>query len=164
MENNLIAILTTIITAVNTLGILYIALQKYKPEVKKLEAESEKTEAEVDSEIVAAANVNLAGAEVSTRMLLQRLQELKEDLENEKKARRDDAEYFRRRFREAERDARDYRQWAARLAKQVIEAGKVPVAFVPSTEGDSEKLRAVSDDDLKRDEKEARIEQERNGK
>jgi hypothetical protein len=161
VPNSVTEILTILITAANTLGILFIALKKWKPEVKKLEAEGDKTEAEVDSEIVAAANVNLAGAELSAKMLTQRIAELREDLENEKKARRDDAEYFRRRFRDAEREARDYRQWAARLAKQVIEAGKVPVAFVPSTDVDSEKLRAVTDGDAKRDEVEKRIEQER---
>lgn len=162
MDNlNPVAIITTVITAINTLGILYIALKKWKPEVKKLEAEGEKTEAEVDSEIVAAANVNLAGAEISAKMLIQRIAELREDLDNEKKARREDAAYFRRRFREAEREARDYRNWAAQLSKQVIEAGKIPIPFAPSPFDDSEKLRAVTSEEKKRDEQEARIEQER---
>lgn len=157
-ENNITELITILVTAANTLGILYIALKKWKPEVKKLEAEGEKTEAEVDSEIVQAANVNLAGAEISSKMLIQRIAELREDLENEKKARRDDAAYFRRRFREAEREARDYRNWAAQLAKQVIELGKTPIPFSPSPLDDSEKLRAVSEQ--KRDESEERLKQE----
>ncbi len=152
---------TGLLVLVNSAQIIYQAWKRFKPEIKKLEAESDRSEAEADSEIVNAANVNLAGAELSARMLTQRIVELRQDLENEKKARREDAEYFRRRFREAERDARDYRTWAARLAKQVIEAGKIPIAFVPSIDGDSEKLRSISEDDRKRDEKEDMIEENR---
>ena len=139
--NELATIITTIVTAINTLVIAYLAFKKGKPEVKKLEIEG-------DSEIVGAANLNLEGAKISAQMLLDRINELKGELDQERQARklesdeaetkrREDIEYFRRRIRDLERESRDYRSWAAKLVKQVVEAGKIPVPFVPSF-GDSD--------------------------
>lgn len=140
----IVEILVSIAAIGNTTWIVYKSWKELRPGIKKIETETEKLDVEVDSEIVSAAHINLEGAEISTNLLMQRIRELREDLENEKKARRDDAEYFRRRFREAEREARDYRQWAARLAKQVIDAGIVPVAFIPSSDTDSDKVASVN--------------------
>lgn len=122
---------------VNTLGILYLSFRKLKPEVKKLELEG-------DSEIVDAAHVNLEGAVLSSSMLKERIDELKKDLDSEKKARREDLEYFRRRVKDIEKEARDYRLWAARLAKQVIEAGKVPVPFITSLNDTDPLITAIT--------------------
>lgn len=124
-----------ILALINTIYLIYGAWKKLKPEVKKMELEA-------DSEIADAANVNLAGAKMSGEMLMQRINELKDDLNSEKKARKEDIEYFKRRLKEIDREARDYRMWSARLAKQVIEAGKVPVPFI-STSGDSDPLISV---------------------
>jgi hypothetical protein len=134
-------------TLVNSFWLIYSAWKKQKPEVKKLEIEA-------DSEIVGAANLNLEGAKISAQMLLDRINELKTELDKEKKARleeqeiserqrRDDAEYFRRRIRDLERESRDYRSWAAKLVKQVVEAGKVPVPFVPSFMESDPSVQAV---------------------
>lgn len=123
--NELVAIVTAIAAFVNVLSIAYQAWTKNKPEIKKIAVES-------DSIIVDTANDNLEGAKISSAMLKERIDELKRDLDSEKKARRDDIEYFRRRVKDIEKEARDYRLWAARLAKQVIEVGKVPVPFISS--------------------------------
>jgi len=123
---------------------VYSAYKKHKPEIKKIEVE-------VDSEIVDAANLNLEGAKVSAQMLLDRINELKVDLEAEKKSRkeeqetnerirRDDIEYFRRRIKDLERESRDYRSWAAKLVKQVVESGQIPVPFLPSTSDSDTKI------------------------
>lgn len=120
-----VEIITAITVALNTLWIIWSSWQKNKPEVKKLELEG-------DSELVEAANANLAGAQISGQMLLSRINELKEDLEFEKRARKSDAEYLRRRLMEAEHEARDYRLWASKLAKQVIGAGLIPEPFISS--------------------------------
>jgi len=125
MEVDWKEIVTTLIAIANTAWIIWSSYKKNKPEVKKLELET-------DSELVEAANANLEGAKISGEMLLSRINELKADLESEKQLRKADAEYFRRRLTESEREARDYRVWAAKLAKQVIEAGRIPAAFIPS--------------------------------
>lgn len=116
--------------------------KKNKPEIKKLEMEG-------DSELVEAANTSLEGAKISAAILLDRINELRQELNDEKtdrkeefnrerQARNDDAEYFRRRIKELDREARDYRLWAAQLVKQVVEAGKIPIPFTPSI-SDSER-------------------------
>lgn len=125
-------LLVIIATAGNTFWTVYKAWKELRPGIKKIESDTEKTDAETDSEIANAAEVIARGTTVSSQVLVERIRELREDLENEKKARREDAAYFRRRFREAEKDARDLRNWAARLAKQVIEAGKIPEPFIIS--------------------------------
>jgi polyhydroxyalkanoate synthesis regulator phasin len=144
----------TILLAIFNAGqIVYFAWKKLKPEVKKLEIEG-------DSELVEAANMNLEGAKTSAQMLLDRINELKQELkeeredrkrefEKERKARNDDAEYFRRRIKELDREAKDYRIWAAKLAKQVIEAGKIPAAFVPSLNDSEPSILAVDDKERK---------------
>lgn len=140
----LIELLIGLATVGNTVWITYKAWRELRPGIKKIETDTEKTDAEIESEIASAAETTAKGATVSSELLMQRIRELredlnnaKEDLENEKRSRREDAAYFRRRFREAEREARDYRLWAAKLVKQVVEAGKVPAEFIPSS-GDSE--------------------------
>lgn len=122
---NWLETITTLVAITNSIWIIWSSWKKNKPEVKKLEAD-------VDSEIVEAAVNSLEGAKISGEMLLNRINELKIDLETEKASRKSDADYFRRRLRESDKEARDYRIWAARLAKQVIEAGKIPVSFEPT--------------------------------
>lgn len=132
-----IALLGAITTAVNIGFIIFFNWKKNTPEVKKLEVEG-------DSGLVSAANVNLEGAKISSEMLIDRIEELKNDLAAEKRARRDDAEYFRRRIKDIEKEARDYRLWAARLAKQVIEVGKVPVPFISSLNDTDPLISAIN--------------------
>jgi hypothetical protein len=157
-SNEIATLITTIITAVNTAAIVYFAWMRNKPEIKKLDAEG-------DSEFAEATNLNLEGAKISAQMLLDRINELKGELDTEKKlrkeelaysegrrkeelanleseysekfdrmerARRDDVEYFRRRIKDLERESRDYRSWAAKLSKQVVDAKLIPVPFVPT--------------------------------
>ncbi len=146
----LISVLGATISIVLT---AFVALKKWKPEVKKMDAET-------DSEIVEAANLNLDGAKKINQMLTDGINQLKSDLEEERKARRTElqqerdtrksemdaerearrkeTEYLRKRIRDAEREARDYRAWAAQLVRQVVEAGKIPIAFLPSVSDESE--------------------------
>lgn len=154
MENSeILAWVSGIIAAINAAMIAIAAWKKLKPEVKKLENETEMQEAEV-------AQLNLKSAEISTQMLINRVNELKEELEEERatrkreleeqrlsmqtkldaeiEARRKETEYLRRRIKEADREARDYRLWAAKLVKQVVESGKVPHPFVPTSLEDSD--------------------------
>ena len=147
---------TQIITAAIGLGnfvwIIYSSWKKNKPEIKKLEAEA-------DSEAVEAANASLEGAKISGEMLLSRINELKADLDAEKKLRKADAEYFKRRLAESDREAKDYRVWAAKLAKQVIEAGRIPAPFIPSS-GESERgIPTITDSDIEEQQKK----EEKNG-
>lgn len=136
MESTVLQFLTGVLVLINSAQIIYQAWKKFKPEVKKLDAE-------VDSEIVEAANLNLEGTKVSTTILLDRVNELKLEVAQVKKdcreqiqaieqARKEDIEYFRRRVKDLERDNRDWRGWAAKLAKQVVEAGLIPAPFIPS--------------------------------
>lgn len=124
-SNEIIAIVTTLVTLFNTGAIIYFSWVKLKPEVKHMELEA-------DTEMVDAAKLNLEGAKISGEMLLQRINDLKAELELEKKSRREDAEYFRRRIRDLERESRDYRSWAAKLVRQVIDVGLSPVPFEPN--------------------------------
>lgn len=143
-------ILTILTAAANTIWILYSSWQKNKPEIKKLENEADRADAEVDTELANAAQILGQGAKVSVEVLLASIVQLRADLENEKKSRKDDREYFQRRFKEAEREARDYRIWAAKLAKQVIEAGKIPVPFVPSMTDTEQSILAIVKEDEKK--------------
>ena len=124
-SSELIAIITSIATLIQISLMAYQSMRKNKPEVKKLEVEG-------DSEIVDAAHVNMESAEISTKLLLARIEELKKDVEAEKKARQEDRQYFNRRVRDLDKELRDYRNWAAGLAKQVIQAGKQPIPFLSS--------------------------------
>lgn len=146
---DLLEILTILTGIANTLWIIWSSYKKNKPEVKKLESEADKVEAEVDSEMANTANILGQGARTSVEILLASIVQLRADLDSEKKARKEDNEYFRRRFKEAEREARDYRVWAAKLAKQVIEAGKIPAVFVPSPADSEQGLTAI--DEQKKD-------------
>lgn len=152
-------ILTAIVGAFNIIWLAYQGWKKLKPEVKKLETE-------VDLDV-------LEGAARSQQMLIDRINDLqsqlnaerearrlelsqerearKLELQSEKDARKKESEYLRRRIKDAEREARDYRQWAARLVKQVVEAGKVPAAFIPSPSDESETgISVISDEGDKR--------------
>ncbi len=169
MMNELITILGGLISLINAAFLIYFAAKRNKPEVKKLEGEAE-------SELQEATNLNLEGAKISAQMLLDRINELKGELETERslrkegmalaekshndsmeamkkvnseaimsleKARKEDREYFRRRIRDLERDIRDYRNWAAKLNKQVVEAGKIPVPFIPSAAESDPSLTSI---------------------
>jgi len=146
-------IITALVTLANAAWIIYSSWKKSKPEVKKLEIDA-------DSEIVEAANANLEGAKISAEMLLSRINELRADLDSaraqidaEKALRKSDREYFQRRLTESENEARSYRIWASKLAKQVIEAGRIPVAFLPSS-GDSERgITTITDKDIEEQQK-----------
>ncbi len=130
------ALITAIVTAANTLALSWVILYKGKREGKKIETEEK-------SELISASNLNLEGAEVSTKLLLSRIEELKQDIENEKKARQEDRVYFNRRIREIDKELGDYRLYAARLAKQVIEAGKIPVPFISSLDESDPLLQTI---------------------
>lgn len=152
-SDELILILSGIVGVINTVMLIYAGWKRLKPEVKKLENETEMQEAEV-------ARLNLQSAEISTQMLINRINELKTELEAERsarkrelaeqkesmqtkldaeiEARRKEGVYLRRRIKEAEREARDYRLWAAKLVKQVVESNKIPVPFVPISLEDSD--------------------------
>lgn len=121
----IVTIITAIVGGINAIILAMIALKKFPLEAKKLEAEE-------DSEIVDAAHTNLEGAKISSSMLIERIEDLKSQLETERQQRKSDADYFRRRIRELERESRDYRLWAAKLARQVIEAGRQPAIFESS--------------------------------
>jgi predicted RNase H-like nuclease (RuvC/YqgF family) len=145
--NETVTIIGGIIAAINGASLVYFAWKKLKPEVKKMEGEAE-------SELQEAANLNLEGAKVSAQMLLDRINELKGELDTERtlrregmaqaekshkeslasleKSRREDIEYFRRRIKDLDRELRAYRSWAATLTKQVVEAGKIPAQLVLS--------------------------------
>lgn len=135
--NEIIALITSAAAAINVAIMAYQAWKKNKPEIKKIDAEG-------DSVIVDAAHTNLQGAEISTELLISRVKELKAEIEEERKARKLDADYFRRRIKDIEKEARDYRLWAARLAKQVIEVGKVPVPFISSLNDSDPLISAIT--------------------
>ena len=146
-----------LIGLLNAAFLLYAGLKKLKPEVKKLETEGD---SDIVDMAVEAAERNLAGAKISNEMLVQRIDDLKIEVETERRlrkeeleaerqaralelqaerdARKKEGEYLRRRIRDAEREARDYRSWAAKLVKQIVDAGKIPATFVPSSMEDSE--------------------------
>lgn len=125
MENNYVEVAAVITTIGNTIFLIWQAWKRSRPEIEKLEAEG-------DSAVADAAHSIGEGALLNNQMLKQRIDELQSDLATEKKSRRDDAEYFRRRIKDIEKESRDYRLWSARLAKQVIELGKVPAPFISS--------------------------------
>lgn len=143
----IIELLIGLATVGNTFWITYKAWKELRPSIKKTEAETEKVESEIEAELYTGAQVIAEGATVSGKLLMDRIKELREDLENEKKARREDAAYFRRRFREAEREAREWRNYAAKLAKQVIEKGGIPVPFTPSTSDSEQGIPSIIPDD-----------------
>jgi hypothetical protein len=157
--SEIITLLGGITTAINAIFLGYLAMKRLKPELKKADAEG-------NSEYAEATNINLEGAKISGLILLDRINELKGELGIERtkreqselahqkdiaamteinanaiatleKGRRDDREYFKRRIKDLETELRDYRLWAAKLAKQVVEAGKIPAPLVP-TVGESE--------------------------
>lgn len=168
MGMDLATLINILLGAVNGIALLYVTLKKLKPEVKKLDAEGEQERVETD-------NLSLEGAKISSQILIDRVNELKQDLEDEKRtrlselvqeremrnsqinaereSRRKEVEFLRKRVREAEREARDYRLWAAKLVKQVVEAGKIPVAFLPTMDESDTGIPAIPPESLKEEEK-----------
>ena len=132
----MVAVVTAIAAFINVALITWQAWKKGKPELKKLNAEGE-------SEIAEAAHSSLEASEISTKMLMTRIEELKKDIENEKKARKEDRAYFSRRITELDKELRDYRLWASRLVKQVIDSGNIP-AVLEITEDTDRGLKAVN--------------------
>ncbi len=126
-------IITAIATLVNILAIIYFSLTKNRGEVKKLEAEGE-------SEIVDAAQVNLEGAKLVTTMLKEQIDDLRKELEKEKARREDNTKYFESKIKEIETELRSYRSYASRLAAQVIEAGKIPEPLILDFDDDNDTL------------------------
>jgi flagellar biosynthesis GTPase FlhF len=64
-------------------------------------------------------------------------------IEKLEKIRASDVSYFRRRIKDLEREARDYRSWAAKLNKQIVDAKLIPVPFVPTLNESDESITAV---------------------
>lgn len=116
-------LISAIFAAINIVGIIWFTLTKNKGEVKKLEAQG-------DSEIVDAAQVNLQGAKLVTTMLKEQIDDLRRELEHEKVKREEETERFERRIKEIEAQLRSYMNYASRLAAQVIEAGKIPEPLI----------------------------------
>ena len=127
--STVLGILGAIGALINIIIISWQAWKKSKPEIRKLDAETEVGEAEADLHAI-------EGAKISMEMLQQTVIKLQKDIEAEKEARKKDNEYFRRRIREMDRENREYRQWAARLVKQVISAGLIPVPFETISDSD----------------------------
>lgn len=165
--NSVLTIFTTLLVLINSAQVIIAAWRKLKPEVKKLDAEAEAEQAETQNRI-------LAGAKISNEILVNRINEFKTMLEDERAARKRDLEieraartaeldaekaarkketdYLRQKFNEADREARDYRRWAARLVRQVVEAGREPVAFIPTPPDDSQTgIRAITREDMEGD-------------
>lgn len=92
--NALTALISAILAVASTAVTLYLSLKRFKPEVKKLEVE-------VDSELVEASNLNLEGAKISAQMLLDRINELKGELDAEKKYRRESLEQSEKSHKES---------------------------------------------------------------
>jgi hypothetical protein len=128
-SSELIALVTAVAAFINVGAIAWQAWKKTKPEAKKLEAEGE-------SELADAAKTSLESSEISSKLLMNRIEELKVAIDAEKELRKQDRIYFNRRIRELDRELHDYRNWAAQLAKQVIESGKKPAEFVLSLDTD----------------------------
>lgn len=95
MDINTVTALVSALVALASTGVtLYLSLKKFKPEVKKLEVE-------VDSELVEASNLNLEGAKISAQMLLDRINELKGELDAERRLRRESIEQAEKSHKES---------------------------------------------------------------
>jgi hypothetical protein len=123
---------------INIVILSWIAIKRSGKEIKKLDDESQH---EIGEAVESVANAS----KVTVETLMVRITQLEADLISEKEARKRDIEYLRRRLRDAEQESRDYRSWAAQLARQVIEAGKQPVPFIPSVDTD-QGLQSVKKD------------------
>lgn len=128
-----LTILALVVPSVNTIYIIWASIKKNKSEVKKLSAEG-------DSEIAEGAKTLVEGAEISVKTLLNRIEELQKALDAEKASRQEDQKYFRRRFNELDGELRAYRNWTANLSRQVIEAGKIPAPYIPSSGDTDQKI------------------------
>lgn len=141
--NEIIGIAGAVGALINIIVISWQAWKKSKPEIRKIEKEADTEDAELHK-------ASIEGAQLSMAMLEHRLNDLQSDLSREKQARKDDYDYFRRRIRELDRENREYRSWASRLAKQVISAGLIPVAFEPIVGETDPALTAIKDDKEKK--------------
>lgn len=112
-------LVSAIFAAINIIAIIWFTWTKNKPTIKKLDAEG-------DSEIVDAAQANLEGAKIVTTLLREQLDELRKELEIEKRARREAEEFLRQRIKELETEIQYYRSWSSRLVRQVVESGRIP--------------------------------------
>jgi len=134
-----IGIISAVGAFINIVILSWIAFKKSGKEIKKLEDESQH---EIGEAVESVANAS----KITVETLMARITALEADLTAEKEARKRDIEYLRRRLRDAEQESRDYRSWAAQLARQVIEAGKQPVPFIPSADTD-QGLSAIKKED-----------------
>ena len=127
--NELIGIAGALGALVNIGIIAWQSLKRSKYEIKKLDNEG-------DVDFTEASLHTVEGAKISMELLQMTVEKLQKDLEAEKESRKKDTEYFRRRVREMDKENREYRTWAAKLVKQVIGAGLIPVPFEPIQESD----------------------------
>ena len=152
--NNSIAVIGAITTIINGIILAYLTWKKARPEIRKADAEA-------DQENVETMNINLEGAKISGQILLDRINELKGEVDDEKEKRKtaeqqckdqiaaldasrsEDREYFRRRIKDLENESRDYRRWAATLTKQVVEAGKIPAPLTLSMNESDTRITAI---------------------
>jgi predicted RNase H-like nuclease (RuvC/YqgF family) len=167
--NELLTIITGILVAINSWQVILAAYKKLKPEVKKMEgeAESELQEAtnlnlegakisglilldrinELKIDLAAEKQMRREGmeqAEIRRKEEITRLEaDYNERFNKVEKARKEDVAYFRRRIKDLEREARDYRSWAAKLNKQIVDAKLIPVPFIPTMNESDESITAV---------------------
>jgi hypothetical protein len=128
-SSELIALITAIAALTNIGAIAWQAWKKTKPEIRKIEAEGE-------SELSDANKATAEASQINSNLLMNRIEELKVAIDAEKEMRKQDRIYFNRRIRELDRELHDYRNWAAQLAKQVIELKGTPSPFVLSLDTD----------------------------
>jgi hypothetical protein len=124
MDNpNNIILISFISAFVSTLGaIAAIGINLYK-----LRAERNKTEAEGDSAIGAAADSIATGAKTSNDLLLRRLEEMEQ-----REEKRDEREAdLLRKVTALEASLADWQNWARRLVHQLKSHGMEPVPFKP---------------------------------
>lgn len=151
MDINIKELTPLLISIFNAIIAAYVLLYRNKREGRKLEVDSE-------SELI---ERTLKSAGLSNQMLIERIDELKNDLEEEREARRleleqeradrdaaiaterearkKEVERLRTKLNDSERENRDLRKWSAQLVKQIVEDAKlVPVPFIPSPPDDSD--------------------------
>ena len=157
MESNILAWLSGLLAIINACILAYAAWKKLKPEIKKMDSETDLDVLEgaaksqqmlidrindLQMQLTAERDVRQSELQQERNARLADLKAEKEarlaELKAEKEARRKESDYLRRRIKEAEREARDYRLWAAKLVKQVVESGKIPAAFIPSLAEDTD--------------------------
>ena len=150
--DNLLTWAAAILSLLNGGFLLYTGYKKFKPEVKKLEGEVEldSIEAAAKSQQLLTDRINELQGQLSAERqarildLEQEREARKAELEAERQARKKESDYLRLRIKDAEREARDYRKWAAQLVKQIVQAGLIPSPFVPSTDESDPSIAPIS--------------------